>query len=120
MVARKDNAARIIRKIELIEEIDYSLDEVILHGKVSGTPATRNLPSGDSVVEFRLVLKRVGRDGVDTLDIGAWSAQSRRSALSLQAGQWIEVTGAIHRRFWQSPTGLASRWQIEASTIRRI
>lgn len=99
---------------------DDSLNEVLLRGRVSGQPGEKELPSGDRVVEFRLVVPRKSRDGVDTLDIAAWSAKTRRTGLTLKPEEWVEISGAIRRRFWQAPTGLASRWQIEASAITRI
>ncbi len=83
----------------------------------------KELPSGDVVVEFRVVVDRLSSRGmkreVDSLDIAAWSASARRSALSLKVDQWIEVTGSVRRRFWQAPSGLASRWQVEAHRIRK-
>jgi single-strand DNA-binding protein len=106
-------------KIEY-EDPDYSLNDVLLRGRVSDTAVEKTLPSGDKVVEFRLIVSRLELSGVDTLDIAAWSAKSRRSASTLKPDEWIEVSGAIHRRFWKSPSGLASRWQVEAAEIRRI
>ncbi|NCV59057.1 MAG: hypothetical protein EBY68_05505 [Actinobacteria bacterium] len=102
------------------DEPDYSLNDVMLRGRVSDAAVEKILPSGDKVVEFRLIVSRIELSGVDTLDIAAWSAKSRRSALTLKADEWIEVSGAIHRRFWKAPTGLASRWQVEAAEISRI
>jgi single-strand DNA-binding protein len=99
---------------------DYSMNEVLLRGRISGSPSEKELPSGDRVVEFRIVVRRNDRDGVDTLDIAAWNAKTRRTALSLKAEQWVEISGAIRRRFWRSTTGLSSRWQVEASAITRI
>ena len=101
-------------------EEDYSLNDVVLRGRVSKEAAEKELPSGDKVVEFRLIVTRETRTGVDTLDIGAWSSKSRRTALTLKADEWVEVSGSIHRRFWSAPTGLASRWQVEAVEISRI
>ena len=101
-------------------EIDYSLNDLLLRGRVSTQATSKELPSGDKVVEFRLIITRSEREGVDTLDIAAWSAKSRKIALTLQGDEWIEVSGSIHRRFWQSPTGVASRWQIEADEILRL
>ena len=99
-------------------------NEVVLVGRVSSTGVERELPSGDKVVEFRIVVDRKSKRGkkreVDTLDIAAWSAGARRSALSLKADQWVEVNGAVRRRFWQAPSGLASRWQVEAHQISRV
>jgi single-strand DNA-binding protein len=117
-VAKKTNRSK-NEKIEY-EEPDYSLNDVMLRGRVSDVAVEKTLPSGDKVVEFRLIVSRLELSGVDTLDIAAWSAKSRRSALSLKPDEWIEISGAIHRRFWKAPTGLASRWQVEAAEISRI
>ncbi len=102
------------------EELDYSLNDCLLRGRVSALATDRELPSGEHVVEFRLIVSRTEREGVDTLDIAAWSGKSRRTALSLKAGEWVEIAGSIRRRFWQGPAGLASRWQIEAESIARL
>lgn len=90
-------------------EIDYSLNDLLLRGRVSAQATSKELPSGVKVAEFRLIISRSEREGVDTLDIAARSAKSRKIALTLQGDEWIEVSGSIHRRFWQSPTGVASR-----------
>jgi single-strand DNA-binding protein len=102
------------------EEINLGLNEVVLRGRVSSEPIEKELPSGDRLVEFRIVIPRVNREGVDTLDIAAWTSKTRRSGLALHVEQWVEISGAIRRRFWQAPNGLASRWQIEARAISRI
>ena len=102
------------------EEIDLSLNDLLLRGRVSAVATSKELPSGDKVVEFRLIITRENREGVDTLDIAAWSAKSRKTALSLNPDEWVEISGAIHRRFGQSPGGLASRWQVEAIDILRL
>jgi len=107
------------KKVVEIEE-DYSLNDVLLRGRVSREAIEKELPSGDKVVEFRLIVSRDKQSGVDTLDIGSWSAKSRRTALSLVADEWVEILGSIHRRFWSGPAGLASRWQVEAVEISRI
>lgn len=108
------------KKVEINSDIDYSLNECLLRGRVSAVATDRELPSGEHVVEFRLIVKRLDRDGVDTLDIAAWSAKSRRSSLSLKPGEWVEIAGSVRRRFWQGPAGVASRWQIEAESITRL
>jgi single-strand DNA-binding protein len=113
------SGSKSIQKKRDIEE-DYSLNDLLLRGRVSQEAIEKELPSGDKVVEFRLIVSREKQSGVDTLDIGAWSSKSRRTALTLKADEWIEVSGSIHRRFWSAPTGLASRWQVEAVEISRI
>ena len=108
------------KKSEVIEQEDFSLNDCLLRGRVSAQATDRELPSGEHVVEFRLIVTRAEREGVDTLDIAAWSAKTRRTALSLKPGEWVEVSGAVRRRFWQGPAGLASRWQIEGESITRL
>jgi len=107
------------KKVAEVEE-DFSLNDVLRRGRVSQEAVEKELPSGDKVVEFRLIVTRDNQPGVDTLDIGSWSAKSRRTALSLVPDEWVEISGSIHRRFWSGPAGLASRWQVEAVEISRI
>jgi single-strand DNA-binding protein len=99
-------------------------NEVFLEGRVSSQPIEHELPSGDLVVEFRVVIDRARKRGVkrevDTLDIAVWSALSRKRALALHVDDWVSIDGAVRRRFWKAPTGLASRWQVEASQLRRL
>jgi single-strand DNA-binding protein len=139
---RKTNikeSSKSLRQVSGLDSSNSSLglvptNEVFLRGRVSSTSVERQLPSGDKVVEFRLVIGRteiskgVGGSGkahakrkqVDTLDMAAWSYKSRMSALKLQADDWVEITGSVRRRFWQAPSGLASRWQVEVLQITRI
>ena len=112
--------ARKVSEKKLEDDVDYSLNDLLLRGRVSAQAVEKELPSGDKVVEFRLIVSRLERGGVDTLDIAAWSSKMRRIALSLKEGEWIEISGSIHRRFWSGPTGVASRWQVEAAEIARI
>jgi single-strand DNA-binding protein len=95
-------------------------NRVELAGRVSGEPSEKTLPSGDVVAEFRLVIDRDDREGVDTLDVAVWKAQLRKRALSLEAEEWIGIKGVLRRRFWKAGTGIASRWQVEAREIERI
>lgn len=95
-------------------------NKVELTGRVSGRAVEKSLPSGDTVVEFRLIVDRDDREGVDTLDVAAWSGNLRKRALSLDSEEWIAVKGVVRRRFWKSPNGIASRWQVEARELERV
>ena len=99
-------------------------NEVQLVGRVTSLAVEKLLPSGDRVVEFRVVIGREKSRGskkeVDSLDIAAWSSKTRRAALSLKVDTWVEIKGSVRRRFWRAPTGLASRWQVEASEVVRL
>ena len=100
------------------------VNEVRLVGRVTSLAVEKELPSGDKVVEFRVVIGRGklrnGKKEVDSLDIAAWSAKARQAALAVKIDSWVEVKGSVRRRFWRAPTGLASRWQVEASEVVRL
>ncbi|OLT22548.1 hypothetical protein BJF81_01850 [Ornithinimicrobium sp. CNJ-824] len=102
------------------------VNDVHLMGRVSGAPVPRELPSGDQLVQFRLVVPRPGRDGdrarrqVDTIDVACWSARTRRTALRLPDGQQVEVRGSLRRRFFGTAGGRASRYEVEALAVRRV
>lgn len=99
-------------------------NEVLLVGRLSAAPETRVLPSGDEITVWRLVVARdelvEGRAGQDTLDCTAWTARPRKAAASWQAGDVVEVEGALRRRFWKTPAALASKCEIEVSRARRV
>jgi single-strand DNA-binding protein len=92
---------------------------VHLVGRMSGEPVERELPSGDRVVSFRIVIPRPD-SGVDTIDIAAWSARTRRTALGLLPDQVVAVDGALRRRFFRAAGAVASRYEVEAATIERL
>lgn len=105
------------------------VNEVRLVGRVSGEPAVRELPSGDELVHFRLVVPRPARRGaggrqrsgaVDTIDVACWGSRVRRAAARLPDGQGVEVVGGLHRRFFASAGGRASRYEVEALSLRRV
>lgn len=104
--------------VELDSEL--ALNDVLLRGRISTLAIEKELPSGDKVCEFRIVIARTNEEGFDAIDISAWSSKLRRTALALKSDQWVEVTGSIKRRFWRGATGLASRWQIDANEITRL
>jgi len=104
-------------------------NEVLLVGRVSGTPEPRELPSGDSIVGWRVVVDRgsgrrppagVRTATVDTFDCVAWTAGLRRSARALVDGDVVEVQGALRRRFWRVGAGATSRCEVEVASVRRL
>ena len=122
-MSKKNSRISKPRKKKEISE-DY-LNQVSLVGRLSGKAKEKVLPSGSRVVEFRLIVARADNESgskqlVDTIDVATWKALGRKSALKFDENSWISVNGAIRRRFWQSPAGLASRWQVEASEIKGI
>ena len=104
-------------------------NEVLLVGRVPAVPEERELPSGDVLVSWRVVVGRppgrrppegVRATTVDTLDCVAWSASARRAASALAPDDVVEVSGALRRRFWRAGAGAASRCEVEVTSVRRI
>jgi single-strand DNA-binding protein len=88
------------------------------------------LPSGDSVLAFRLVVHRglqgARRDDstrtptVDTLDCAAWLEDVQGVVTRAVPGELLDVRGALRRRFWRAPTGPVSRSEVEALRVTRV
>jgi single-strand DNA-binding protein len=103
-------------------------NEVVLVGRLTAAAEERELPSGDALVSWRIVVDRppVQRtDGrrsptVDALDCITWRKAVARSVLTWQVGDTIEVSGALRRRFWRSERGPVSRTEVEVIRARRI
>ncbi len=114
----------VAKKKTIVVQSHQPKNEVFLVGRVTSLAVEKLLPSGDRVVEFRVVIGREKSRGskkeVDSLDIAAWSSRARKAALSLKIDAWVEIKGSVRRRFWRAPTGLASRWQVEASEVVRL
>ena len=122
-IIHKKIAAKEKKSVVVKDEFE-PVNEVFLVGRVTSLAVEKVLPSGDKVVEFRVVIGRAKSRGakkeVDSLDIAAWSAVARKAALSVKIDSWVQVTGSVRRRFWRAPSGLASRWQVEASEVVRL
>lgn len=103
---------------------DESVNEVRLVGRLSQPPEQRILPSGDPLWTFRVVVPRTGtRDGrtrVDALECAVWSGRCRRTVAGWRAGDLVEVTGAVRRRFYRAGAGPVSRVEVEVGRARLI
>jgi single-strand DNA-binding protein len=109
---------------------EQARNEVVLVGRVSGVPEERELPSGDSLVAWRVVVARpaprrgppagVRPTTVDTLDCVAWTPALRRTARGLSDGDVVAVEGALRRRFWRAGSAASSRYEVEVSALRRV
>jgi len=98
---------------------ETSVNTVELSGRVSGEPEARELPSGDQLVTMRLVVARPTGGPVDTIDLACWSPSARRSAGRVADGDHVHVTGALRRRFFRTPGGAASRYEVEVTKLSR-
>ena len=103
-----------------------SCNEVRLLGRVSVPPETRELPSGDVVVTFRVVVDRpdTGRreraQRVDSIVCTAWRGDVRRTVTRWQPGDTVQVVGSLRCRFYRGAAGAVSRSEVEVLSARRV
>ena len=100
---------------------------VSLAGRISSAPVERELPSGDRVVTFRLVLDREqtpmtakSKQVSDWVDCSAWPRRLRGRVSSWAVDDQVELEGALRRRFFRSGTGATSIVEIEVLRGRRL
>lgn len=100
------------------------INSVRLVGRLGGEATETVLPSGSVISAFRVVIARPpdheSGQKVDALECTAWSGRVRRSARTWRKGDLVEVEGAIRRRFFSTPSGRASRVEIEVSSARVV
>jgi single-strand DNA-binding protein len=106
---------------------------VELVGRVSGDPTRRPLPSGDEVVQLRVVVRRA-HQGVDTFDVTVGPAppagarrrpgQSGRRLLAqaerLADGDRVRIAGELRRRWWGAGGQRQSRVEVRAHHLVTI
>jgi single-strand DNA-binding protein len=100
---------------------------VVMVGRVSRDPEPRELPSGDVLWTFRLVVGRTGdrhgsRQAVDVIDCAVWASRMQRSVAGWGSGDVVEIEGAVRRRFFRGSGGAMSRVEVEVGkgkVIRR-
>ena len=101
-------------------------NEVVLVGRLADVPQDKELPSGDVVTTWRVIVDRPpGRSGprvptVDTLDCATFAKGVRRVVGHWSAGDVVLVEGALRRRFWRGPSGASSRCEIEVGRAKRL
>jgi single-strand DNA-binding protein len=105
------------KRIELVEH----RNEVVMVGRLAAAAVPRALPSGDEVVSWRLVVERPAGStpSSDTVNCSAFGARVRGQALNWDPGDVIEVSGALHRRFWRGPAGLQNRYEVDVVKASR-
>ena len=108
-------------------ETQTSRNEVVLVGRLAAPTVQRELPDGETLAAFRLVVDRppMARRGVrqvtvDTLDCTTSVALLMRLASVWQAGDIVQVEGVLVRRFSRGATGPASRYEVDVFTAKRL
>ena len=99
-------------------------NDVVLRGRVSAPAELRTLPSGDTLLTFRLVVRRplpkVRGQSVDVLTCITYDRGLQRRIAVWQPGDVVEVEGALQRRFWRTGSGTASVCEVNCRRGRKI
>jgi single-strand DNA-binding protein len=99
-------------------------NDVVLRGRLSAPAELRSLPSGDTLVTFRLVVRRpeprARGQSVDVLTCVTYDRALQRRVAAWEAGDVVEVEGALQRRFWRTPTGTASVCEVNCRRGRKV
>ena len=99
-------------------------NDVVLRGRLSAPPELRPLPSGDTLLVFKLVVRREKpRPRGPKSDV--ITCVSLLPALQRYATAWttddvVEVEGAVQRRFWRTPTGTAVAYEVNCRRGRKV
>jgi single-strand DNA-binding protein len=116
-----------VQTMSTAQETPAARNVVSLTGRVSSMPVERELPSGDRVVTFRVVMPRAqtpmtakSKQVSDWVDCAAWGGRVRRSVAAWQVDDQVEVEGALRRRFFRDAGGSSTRLEVEVLTARRI
>ncbi len=102
-----------------------AVNEVTLVGRLGATVAERELPSGDIVTTFSVVVDRPPRDvrgsaKVDSITCQTFSGPVGARVMSWEPGVWVHVGGVLRRRFWRSGGGANSILEVQANSVRKI
>lgn len=103
-----------------------TVNEVRLIGRLSLAAEEKELPSGDQLTAFRVVVnrprdkRRGSRVQIDALECHTWVARVRRAAMTWQVGDVIEVNGSLRRRFFKTGGRLQSMTEVEVASARRV
>ena len=99
-------------------------NDVVLRGRLSAPPELRTLPSGDTLLLFKLVVRRENpRPRGPKSDV--ITCVSLLPALQRYAAAWttddvVEVEGSLQRRFWRTPTGTAVAYEVSCRRGHKV
>ena len=95
--------------------------------RLAADPQLRELPSGDTVWNLRVVVERPPSAGkqkprqrVDSLECAVWAGRLKQQVKGWSAGDVVDVSGALRRRFFRAGGATASRVEVELARGRII
>lgn len=103
-------------------------NDVALRGRLAGPVELRELPSGDTLLVFRLTVRRPApppraarprEPRQDTITCVSFGKGLITRSAGWQPGDLLEVEGSLRRRFWRTPTGRAVAHEVDCRRVRK-
>jgi single-strand DNA-binding protein len=99
-------------------------NDVVLRGRLAAPPELRPLPSGGTLLVFRIVVRRENPrprgPKSDVLTCVSLLPVLQRYAMAWSTDDVVEVEGALQRRFWRTPTGTAVAHEVNCRRGRKL
>ena len=112
---------------DVVTDPAEAINEVRLSGRLAADPVLRELPSGDSVWNLRVVVDRPvpkGKDKprqrVDSLECAVRTGRLTKQVKGWSADDVVQVTGTLQRRFFRVAGANVSRVEVELTQGRLI
>ena len=98
--------------------------EVRLIGRMGQRSQEVELPSGDVLTRFDIVVdrprrERAGRTKVDTIACITTTALVAKRVKGVEPGDWVVADGVLRRRFWRAGAGLGSAMEVDIRKLAR-
>jgi single-strand DNA-binding protein len=113
--------------VSMSDEAAAVTNTVTLQGRLSSAPVSRELPSGDVIISFRVVLPRSrttmtakSKQASDWVDCVAWNGRVRRTVAVWQVGDVVAIEGALRRRFFRGESRMSTCVEVEVLSARRL
>ncbi|MEI6361341.1 MAG: single-stranded DNA-binding protein [Actinomycetes bacterium] len=106
-----------------------TFSSVTVQGRLGARVDRRELPSGDEVTCFTVIVDRSPRDiakgGGRAATVDAISCQTFRAVVAkrvsvLEPGEWVRAEGTLRRRFWRAGGGLGSAMEVDVARLERL
>ena len=98
-----------------------NFNQVIMMGHLTKDPEVRELPSGDSVCNFRIAVNSGYKEKKETLfiDTTCWNSQAVNCGKYLIKGKNVAVVGRLKQEEWDDNEGNTQRrMTIQASNVQ--
>ena len=101
--------------------------QVALVGRLGAQVRTKELPSGDTITAFTVIVDRSARERVgpstrvDAIACVTSRARVRSTVERLEPGTLVSVTGTLRRRFWRGGAGrvVGSAMEVVAQSVHK-